>query len=223
MQGTELNKLWEKLVRQFRDFYRYTDSAHRMDHINSVKSNAIRIAYMLGQTEHLKLILIAVAAHDIFSTKEDRASHHIKGYSWILDNKPVLKRKYKLTDDDCLTIAHAVLEHRSSHKGNYNGIVSEIVAAADRGIPSVDDVSNYMHRSYLFAREQGKSKGDAKFHAVGHVQQKFGRNGVSNVPSWYGTLFAERILERRDFVEQLDISYFTDTIIDDLETRLSHD
>lgn len=30
-----------------------------------------------------------------------------------------------------------------------------------------------MHRSYLFAREQGKSKGDAKFHAVGHVQQKF--------------------------------------------------
>ncbi|MCT7475847.1 hypothetical protein N5V81_12760 [Escherichia coli] len=68
-------------------------------------------------------------------------------------------------------------------QGNYNRIVSEIVAAADRGIPSVDDVNIYMHRSYLFAREQGKSKGDAKFHArAGHVQQKFGRNGVSNVP-----------------------------------------
>lgn len=222
MQGTEINKLWEQLLRQFRDFYRYTDKAHRIDHITNVKSNAIRIAFMLGKTEHLKLALIAVAAHDIFSTKEDRASHHIKAYSWVLDNKPVLKRKYKLTDDDCLTIAHAVLEHRSSHKGNYNGIVSEIVAAADRGIPSVDDVTNYMHRSYLFAREQGKSVTDSKFHAVRHVQDKFGMNGKSNVPSWYNTLFAERILERRDFVEQLDNSYFTQEIIDDLESRLNN-
>lgn len=223
MQGTEINKLWEQLLRQFRDFYRYTDKAHRIDHITNVKSNAIRIAFMLGKTEHLKLALIAVAAHDIFSTKEDRASHHIKAYNWVLDNKPVLKRKYKLTDDDCLTIAHAVLEHRSSHKGNYNGIVSEIVAAADRGIPSVDDVTNYMHRSYLFAREQGKSVTDSKFHAVRHVQDKFGMNGKSNVPEWYGTLFAERILERRDFVEQLDNDYFTQEIIDDLESRLTHE
>ncbi|AWN09102.1 putative HD domain protein [Salmonella phage SPAsTU] len=223
MQGTEINKLWEQLLRQFRDFYRYTDKAHRIDHITNVKSNAIRIAFMLGKTEHLKLALIAVAAHDIFSTKEDRASHHIKAYNWVLDNKPVLKRKYKLTDDDCLTIAHAVLEHRSSHKGNYNGIVSEIVAAADRGIPSVDDVTNYMHRSYLFAREQGKSVTDSKFHAVRHVQDKFGMNGKSNVPEWYGTLFAERILERRDFVEQLDNGYFTQEIIDDLESRLTHE
>ncbi|QVW55221.1 hypothetical protein pEaSNUABM29_00181 [Erwinia phage pEa_SNUABM_29] len=221
MQGTEINTLWEKLLRQFRDFYYYTDAAHRIDHIQAVKSNAIRIAYMLGKPEHLKLALIAIAAHDIFSTKEDRASHHIKAYNWVLDNKPVLKRKYKLTDEDCLTIAHAVLEHRSSHKGNYNGIVSEIVAAADRGIPSVDDVTNYMHRSYLFAREHNKNITDSKFHAIRHVQDKFGRNGKSNVPEWYNVMFAERILERRDFVEQLDTDYFTREIIDDLESRLS--
>lgn len=220
MQGTEINKLWEKLVRQFRDFYLYTDSAHRIDHIQAVKSNAIRIAYLLGETEHLKLALIAIAAHDIFSTKEDRASHHIKGYSWILDNKPVLKRKYKLTDDECLIIAHAVLEHRSSHKGNYNGIVSEIVAAADRGIPSIDDVMNYAYRSYLYARDHGKSVTDAKFHAVRHIKEKFGKDGKSKVPDWYHTLFAEKLLARLDHVEQLDIDCFTPEITDELEARL---
>lgn len=221
MQPSELNTMWEKLIRQFRDFYKFTDSAHRIDHIQSVKSNAIQIAYLLNKTEHLKLVLIAVAVHDIFSTTEDRAAHHIKAYNWVLDNKPVLKRKYDLTNDDCLVIAHAVLEHRSSHKGNYNGIVSEIVAAADRGIPTIEEVSRYLHRSYLYARDHGKSVGEAKLHAIRHIREKFGKNGKSNVPDWYKHVFAEKLLMRLDYVEQLDTSEcFTPEIIDELETRL---
>lgn len=221
MEASELNKMWERLVRQFRDFYRYTDKAHRMDHIQAVKSNAIRVAYQLGRTDCLKLVLIAVAAHDIFSTKEDRAAHHIKGYTWVLDNKPVLKAKYKLTDDDCLTIAHAVLEHRSSHKGNYNGIVSEIMAAADRGVPSKDDVMSYLARSYLYARDtQGKNITNSKFHAVNHIREKFGRNAYAKVPDWYPELFAKPLAERLELVEMMDIDIFTDAFIDDLESRL---
>ena len=54
MEAIEINKFWEQVIAQFRDFYRYTDSAHRIDHIQSVKSNAIRIAYLLGETKHLK-------------------------------------------------------------------------------------------------------------------------------------------------------------------------
>lgn len=220
MEATEINKFWERVLSHFRDFYRYTDSAHRLDHILSVKSNAVRIAYLLNETQHLKNVLVAVAAHDIFSTPADRASHHIKAFNYVLDSAPILRRRFKLTSDDVTEVAYAVLEHRSSHKGGYNSIVSEIVAAADRGIPTVEEVKNYMHRSYLYARDHGKSVTDSKFHAIGHVQNKFGRNGKSRVPDWYNALFAKEILERQEYVEMLDLTYFTDEIITGLESRL---
>lgn len=220
MEATEINKLWERVLSHFRDFYRYTDSAHRLDHILSVKSNAVRIAYLLNETQHLKNVLVAVAAHDIFSTPADRASHHIKAFNYVLDSAPILKRRFKLSSDDVTEVAYAVLEHRSSHKGGYNSIVSEIVAAADRGIPTVEEVKNYMHRSYLYARDHGKSVTDSKFHAISHVQNKFGRNGKSRVPDWYNALFAKEILERQECVEMLDLAYFTDEIITGLESRL---
>ncbi|ELW5301173.1 hypothetical protein SH780_000170 [Shigella flexneri] len=220
MEATEINKFWERVLSHFRDFYRYTDSAHRLDHILSVKSNAVRIAYLLNETQHLKNVLVAVAAHDIFSTPADRASHHIKAFNYVLDSAPILRRRFKLTSDDVTEVAYAVLEHRSSHKGGYNSVVSEIVAAADRGIPTVEEVKNYMHRSYLYARDHGKSVTDSKFHAIGHVQNKFGRNGKSRVPDWYNALFAKEILERQEYVEMLDLAYFTDEIITGLESRL---
>ena len=220
MEATEINKFWERVLGHFRDFYRYTDSAHRLDHIISVKSNAIRIAYLLNETQYLKNILVAVAAHDIFSTPADRASHHIKAFNYVLDSAPILKRRFKLSCDDVTEVAYAVLEHRSSHKGGYNSIVSEIVAAADRGIPTIEEVKNYMHRSYLYARDHGKSVTDSKFHAIRHVQDKFGRNGKSRVPDWYNALFAKEIMERQEYVEMLDLAYFTDEIITGLESRL---
>lgn len=220
MEATEINKFWERVLSHFRDFYRYTDSAHRLDHILSVKSNAVRIAYLLNETQHLKNVLVAVAAHDIFSTPADRASHHIKAFNYVLDSAPILRRRFKLSSDDVTEVAYAVLEHRSSHKGGYNSIVSEIVAAADRGIPTVEEVKNYMHRSYLYARDHGKSVTDSKFHAIGHVQNKFGRNGKSRVPDWYNALFAKEILGRQEYVEMLDLAYFTDEIITGLESRL---
>ncbi|EJF7920791.1 HD domain-containing protein [Salmonella enterica subsp. enterica serovar Bareilly] len=220
MEATEINKFWERVLSHFRDFYRYTDSAHRLDHILSVKSNAVRIAYLLNETQHLKNVLVAVAAHDIFSTPADRASHHIKAFNYVLDSAPILRRRFKLSSDDVTEVAYAVLEHRSSHKGGYNSIVSEIVAAADRGIPTIEEVKNYMHRSYLYARDHGKSVTDSKFHAINHVQNKFGRNGKSRVPDWYNALFAKEILERQEYVEMLDLAYFTDEIITGLESRL---
>lgn len=221
MNSTDVRKLTEKAIRHFYDFYRYTDSAHRIDHIRSVISNVIRICYMNGWEEHLKLSIIAAAAHDIYSTKELRSEHHIKAFNWILDNKPVMMRKYKLTFDECYTVAYAAMEHRGSFKGNYNGIVSEIVAAADRGIPSKDDVINYISRSYLYARDnQSKSISDSKFHAVNHIKDKFGANAYAKVPDWYGPMFAKQIAERTEIIENLDIDFFTPELVEELERKL---
>lgn len=221
MTPSEVRLLSEKVIRHFYDFYRYTDSAHRIDHIRAVISNVIRLCYMQGWQEHLKLAIIAAGAHDIYSTKDLRAQHHIKGFNWVLDNAPVMMRKYKLTNDDCYTIAYAVLEHRGSFKGQYNGIVSEIVAAADRGIPSVEDVLAYLSRSYLYARDnEGKSISNAKFHAVNHIQDKFGRNAYSKVPDWYNRLFDDQLCKRTAVIETLDIGIFTPALIEELEQRL---
>lgn len=223
MKPEEIRKLHDRLIRQFYDFYRYTDSAHRIDHIRIVMSNVIRICYMQGWQEHIKLALIAASMHDIYSTKEHRSDHHILAFNWILNNRPVMMRKYKLNFEECYTVAYAALEHRGSFKGNYNSIVSEIVAAADRGIPSKDDAVSYLSRSYLYARDnQGKSITDAKFHAVNHIQDKFGRNAYAKVPDWYHEVFKEQLAQRLEIIEMLDIDIFTPAMVEELETRLKH-
>lgn len=222
MKPQDVQKLTEKVIRHFYDFYRYTDSAHRIDHIRSVISNVIRICYTQGWQEHLKLAIIAAGVHDIYSTKELRAEHHIKSFNWVLDNKPTMMRKYKLTVDECYTVAYAALEHRGSFKGNYNSIVSEIVAAADRGIPSKEDVLSYISRSYLYARDnQGKNIVNAKLHAVNHIKDKFGHNAYSKVPDWYKALYAKELAERTELIESLDIDFFTDELVEELERRLT--
>ena len=190
MNAIEVRKLHDRLIKQFYDFYRYTDSAHRIDHIRGVMSNVIRICY-------------------------------IQAFNWVLNNKPVMMRKYKLTFDECYTIAYAAMEHRGSFKGNYNSIISEIVAAADRGIPSKEDVTSYISRSYLYARDsQGKSISDSKFHAVNHIQDKFGRNAYAKVPDWYEEIFATQLAERLELIEMLDIDFFTPELVEELENRL---
>ncbi|VFR10766.1 putative phage HD domain protein [Salmonella phage SPFM15] len=46
---------------------------------------------------------------------EHRSSHKGNYNGWILDNKPVLKRKYKLTDDECAHDIFSTKEDRASH------------------------------------------------------------------------------------------------------------
>ncbi|VFR11948.1 hypothetical protein SPFM9_00019 [Salmonella phage SPFM9] len=46
---------------------------------------------------------------------EHRSSHKGNWYSWILDNKPVLKRKYKLTDAVAAHDIFSTKEDRASH------------------------------------------------------------------------------------------------------------
>lgn len=221
MESKDVQPLVQRAIRHAAPFYRHTDKAHQLDHIRSVVSNVIRICHLLEKREHLKLAIIAAVYHDIYSTKELRSVHHLKSFNWILDNKPILERKYKIDYDDCLTVAYACLEHRGSHKGNYNSIVSEIVAAADRGIPSKEDVDTYIGRSYLYARDNlGLGITDSKFHAIKHIQEKFGVNAYAKAPDWYHLMFAERIEERNNVLAMLDMDYFTPTFIADLEAKL---
>lgn len=219
MTGYEINQLRLKVRTYFKDFYKKTDSAHRIDHIDAVMTNAIRICHLMDWQEHLPLVIVAVGLHDIYSTVEFRADHHIRAFTWAMDNKAKLKRRFKMTDDDVMTVAYAALEHRGSYKGErYNSIISEILAAADRGIPSTDEVGNYLGRSFLYARSHGKSVTDAKFHAIGHIQDKFGRGGYGRVPDWYQVLFAERLEKRLELIESLDIDYFDDAFTQELES-----
>jgi len=220
VSGKELSALREKLKKYFKPFYLKTDSAHRLDHIDSVMSNAIRICHLMEWQEHLPLAIVAIGIHDIYSTTELRSRHHILAFNWVYDNAAVLEHKFGLTKKDIEIVAYAVLEHRGSYTGaNYNGIISEIVAAADRGIPSTDEVGNYLGRSYLYARSHGKSSTDAKFHSITHIQEKFGRNGYGRVPEWYGKLFAERLAKRLELIESLDISYYTPEFTAELEAK----
>lgn len=217
MNANEIAALWDSLKKLAKPHYTKTDPGHRWDHIEAVKSAALQMAYKLGCLDVIKEILIAVAYHDIFSTVEDRERHNILASQWILDNRIKFMAKYNLNYNQMLFISYAILEHRATYKRGYSSIVSEVVAAADRGIPKADDLT-YFDRSYLYARGQGKNIEQSKYHAIDHIQAKFGVVGKANVPVWYNELFGEVLEKRRHAILSSTVdSYFTESKTASLE------
>lgn len=201
--------LEKKLINDVRAFYLETDKAHGIDHIYAVMRNVSLICFKLKRMDVLRPALVAAAYHDIYSTKVLREVHHIHSYSYVLDNLERFSRRYGLTHDEVILAAYGCLEHRNSWGGSYNSIVSEIVAAADRGIPKVGEVEGMVKRSYIYHRDHGRSVKSAQFHAASHIKEKFGAGNVGSVPSWYGEVFKEGLESRWNDIDALDESFFT--------------
>lgn len=216
----ELEKL---LLKDVNKFYLLTDKAHGIEHIRAVMTGVSIICFKLRRMDCLRPALVAAAYHDIFSTKVLREVHHIHSFSYVLDHCVRLMKRYQLTDEELTNAAYACLEHRSSWTGGYNSIISEIVAAADRGIPRLDELEGMVRRSYLYARSHGKTVKGAKLHAVSHIAEKFGQNKSGAVPEWYHTLFEEGLQRRQAELCALDETFFTEAMVAAWEEELQHD
>lgn len=202
--------LEKKLIGDVRAFYLKTDKAHGLDHAMAVMTNASILCFKLKRMDVLRPALVAAAYHDIFSGKGTREVHHIHSHGYLLDNLEKMMRRYGLTRDEVILAAYACLEHRNSWGGDeYNSIVSEIVAAADRGIPKVGEVEAMVKRSYIYHRDHGRSISSAKFHAASIIKEKFGSGNVGAVPKWYGEIFKQDLERRLKEIDALDDSFFT--------------
>ena len=177
-------------VRDFyKPFYDKGDLAHKIDHANSVCDLALKLNSGKYKEE---LVILAAYLHDIFNAK-DRKNHHKLAFEYVLNKKD--KFLQNLSTNDLNLVAHAILEHRGSFKGNFYSKLSEIISSADRGEPNLEKI---IIRSLQF------NKGNAK-EVLAHIKNKYSYNGYGRYPKLYEEYFQKEIKIFKDKVENLTI------------------
>lgn len=154
------------------------DPAHHLGHVYDVCKLGIQIADNMKFTPRQKeLVILACLFHDL-GCRFERKFHHLIGYGLTYE---ILHRfcRGEYSDEEILTIATAVLEHRSSNKEKPSTIISEVVSIADSGNP---DIHTYIKRCIQFRLHRGDyTPGDNNIiflqEVKDHLHEKFGVNG----------------------------------------------
>lgn len=185
----------ENIIEMARENIRKNDVAHYFDHVSDVICNAHRIASThsfdleaILDEDRYKIVrqsLIAALLHDT-ACHHDRGTHHLIAAEWIyglLEDRNAMAH-YGVTVEDVIEVTVAIREHRASWEGERTRVVSQIVAAADRGS---FDITECLRRSYLFGRfNKNLNKAEATHHAAAHIGEKYGARGYvyDNLPEF---------------------------------------
>ena len=186
----------EQKLLEFRDavrsfyapYYKDGDLAHQIDHADSVCDLALEI----NKECNPKLVILAAYIHDIFNAT-DRKNHNKLAYNYVLEAKDKFLKE--LNKEELLLVAHAVLEHRASFKGEFYSKLSEIISSADRGKP---DIKEIVIRSMKF------NNGNAK-DVYNHLQEKYSSNGYANYPKSYKNIFNKELKELQRAVDYITV------------------
>jgi len=167
----------------FKEWYESNDSAHQIDHADSVCDLALllndRMSYGIIE-EH---IILAAYAHDIRSDLEGRKNPNVLAHDMIISHKLAIFDT--ISEQAIYLIAKAVLEHRGSYKGDYTSNLSLLISAADRGPIDYD---------IMYERSLVYNKGDHEG-VRQHMKEKFGRTGYAKYPEFYKKMMLKEIEE----------------------------
>lgn len=184
------------------------DIAHNLGHVWDVCKLGIWISEELGLDERsAQLVNIGCLLHDI-GCRYERKHHHLIGYGLVYE----LVGRYcpgEFTDEELLTIATAVLEHRSSNPNKPSNLISSIVSVADSGAP---DFNKYIRRAVQFRNK--KMPRELLIEEVyKHLLEKFGVEGYHwrSYPDIGLTLFKN---EWDDFTKKLYDDKYTMSVIE---------
>jgi len=178
-------------VREFyKPFYDDGDEAHKIDHADSVCDLALR----LNEDYDERLVILASYIHDIFNAT-DRKNHHKLAYEYVLRAED--KFLQSLSQDELKLIAHGVLEHRGSFKGEFYSLFSEIISGADRGLSNLEEV---------IIRSCKYNNGDAK-EVLAHIKDKYATGGYGNYPPLIQKKFAKELSEFKRQCDELTLDY----------------
>lgn len=149
------------------------DIAHNLGHCWDVCSLGKRICDELGVDDRTRmLVYLGTLLHDI-GCRYERDHHHLIGYGLTYE---LINRYWsgEFSDDELLTIATAVLEHRSSNKNKPTNFVSSIVSVADSGAP---DFNKYVKRAIQFRLKMNLDENVLIEEVYKHLIEKFGVEG----------------------------------------------
>lgn len=164
-------------VHLLQDTYEYisrADAAHNEEHIQAVVLESDRL--YKGWCNHTHRQVIAAALmHDLgCAVKNGRDTHEV--FSAQIAGGLLAEYKGKFSTEQVL---NAILEHRGSFTGERIGLVSNIVAAADRGRPNA---AVLFMRAYVYTKEVNDVCHDvAVQHAIEYNKGKYGYKGYARM------------------------------------------
>ena len=185
--------LSETLIKYCVESISKNDTAHNLDHVLIVCSNAKWICDQEQVSfEARRMVYAGALLHDI-GCKYNRKNHHIIGCGLVYEilNQVVPGEFGEAAIDQ---IATAVLEHRSSSSNKPSSVISEIVSVADSGKPDID---TYIKRAVQFRLHQDDMDKERIIREVClHLEEKFGVSGYhwKSYPEM-GKIFYEKEIE----------------------------
>lgn len=184
-----MEKMIEEIRNEFAPMWELNDRGHRESHFKNVLDTGLFINRELTLGYDEKLIALVAYFHDLFSWS--RNNHHLLSAEWVRTTDHKLFASLSVVEREM--VAQACAEHRASYKGEYSSGFSELMAAADRGMPNVDP-KDLLERAIKFRLDRlGISREEAYPEALAHVVEKYGRGGYARRPALYMRAFASRM------------------------------
>ena len=200
--------LKEEYDKELNSFYK-KDSSHGWNHIEVVAKNVLEINRKMALGLNEEHLVLAALFHDIYSDI-DRENHHTLAADWF--TKFMIKQdKYSTTD--IIEMALAIKEHRASYKGEYSSLLSEVLAAADRGAPNLN---SFIIRSakYHLEREPNSYLKTIVENVYKHMLEKFSRKGYMKYNSIYSSFYGEEIYNMYAAIDNLSIDKVLKIVIE---------
>lgn len=188
-----MNNFKEKVREFYKPYYDNGDKAHLINHADDVCELALEINKDCSE----KLVILASYIHDIFNAT-DRKKHNILAYDYVKNRSDKFLKE--LSDEELDLVAHAVLEHRGSFKGEFFSKLSAIISSADRERP---DVAKIVIRSMLYNNADAQD-------VYAHMIDKYSSNGYAKYPKVYKEIFEKELEEFKKEVDNISVEKIED-------------
>ncbi len=208
------------MVREFdeiRDFveleivprYDVFDAGHSRDHVQTVISQALKLAEFYPEVDRC-LLLVAAAYHDL-GLINGREHHHTDSAQIVREDE---RLRQWFNEEEINTIADAAEDHRASSDHEPRTIYGRIVAEADRIIDGETIVRRALQ--YGMKHEPGLDREGQYRRLMEHMREKYDYGGYLKL--WIPESDNARNLEafRQTFADEKAFRHMFDTIYETL-------
>ena len=117
-----------------------------------------------------------------------------------------------------MKMSSAIKEHRASYKGEYSSLLSEVLAAADRGAP---DLNSTIIRSskYYLEREPNSDLKTIAENVYKHLLEKFSRTGYMKYNAIYSSFYKKEINNMYVAIDNLNIDKVFNILIENFKKQ----
>lgn len=202
-EENEYMTLMEMLIQKYETHYKLNDDAHQIDHVISVANHALELNTVLSLNIDRRMIVVPAILHDLFTWS--RSNHELLAYHHLMTMNEPWIRQFDVFQRQAM--ANACKEHRASYKGKYTGLLSELIASADRGKPT--DIHEAVKRAYLYGTSKLRLANDeAQLRAIEHIQEKFTKTGYAKYPKLFLEVYRDELVQFQEDIKNITLDYF---------------